>query len=165
MSSRTASIVLSVDVDASPEATFAAATDWPGHPHWMLLTGVEATHGDGASVGTELRAVTGLRLGLLLGASARYGLVDTMRILDWSAPTPQHGHGRCTVRHTGRVVRGDAEFAVAPRPDGSSVFIWSERIDLPFGALGAVGWKLAGPAFTLALRISLRRFARWAPLR
>ena len=152
MLSRTATIVLSVDVAAAPDVVFAAATDWPGHPKWMLLTGVTPTRGDGESVDSLLRAVTGPRIG-----STRFGLVDTMRIVEWAPPM------RCAVRHTGSVVRGDAQFAVTPRSDGTSVFTWSERLDLPLGMLGAVGWAILRPVFVVGLTVSLRRFAAWAP--
>jgi uncharacterized protein YndB with AHSA1/START domain len=147
---RTASIVLSVDVDAPPDAVFAAATDWPGHRHWMLGTTAEPVRGDGASTGSRLRAVTGI---------GRVGVVDTMEIDEWVPGV------RCVVRHTGAVVRGNAAFAVTPRPDGTSVFTWSERLDLPLGVLGALGWPLVRPLFVAGLRFSLNRFARWAPVR
>lgn len=147
---RTASVVLSVDVDAAPDAVFAAATDWPGHRHWMLGTTAEATKGDGASVGSSLRAVTGI---------AGLGAVDTMDIVEWVPGV------HCRVVHTGSVVQGTAMFAVAPRPDGTSVFVWSEQLELPFGIVGALGWTLGAPLFRLGLRYSLRRFAAWAPTR
>ena len=145
---RTVGLVTSVDVDAPAEVVFAAATDWPGHRHWMLGTTAEATRGDGASVGSSLRAVTGI---------AGVGAVDTMDIVDWVPGV------RCGVVHTGAIVRGTAMFAVAPRADGGSVFVWSERLDLPFGLVGRIGWALGGPAFRWALGYSLRRFAAWAP--
>jgi uncharacterized protein YndB with AHSA1/START domain len=147
---RTASVVLSVDVAAPPDAVFAAATDWPGHSKWMLGTTAEPTRGDGASAGSSLRAVTGI---------GGFGAVDTMDITEWVPGA------RCGVVHTGALVRGTAMFAVVPRPDGTSVFVWSEQLDLPFGILGALGWRVAAPAFELGLRYSLRRFAAWAPTR
>jgi hypothetical protein len=157
----TASLVLSVDVDADPQAVFDAAVDWPGHDRWMLLTSVEATDGDGSSAGSELRAVSGFRmpglrrLGMGRLGAGRLGLVDTMRITEWTPPL------RCRVRHTGRLVRGDGEFAVAPRPDGGSVFVWSERLIVPMGPLGRAAWPLLRPIAQAALTLSLNRFARW----
>lgn len=150
-----ASLVLSVDVDAPPEAVFAAAVDWAGHDQWMLLTDVVPTSGDGVQAGDALRAVTGPRIGRRLGS--RIGLVDTMVIEQWDEPR------RVVVRHTGCVVRGEGEFAVAPRGDGTSVFVWSERLDLPLGALGRIAWPVIRPVARAALGISLRRFASWAP--
>ena len=42
------------------------------------------------------------------------------------------------------------------------MFVWAEEFTPPFGPVGKVGWMLARPAFTLALRRSLRAFARFA---
>lgn len=134
-----------VDVEAPPEQVFAAMTDWSQHQHWMLGTRVEA---DGVNaVGTELHAVTGV------GA---VGLPDTMRITEWDPPRI------CRVEHIGRIVRGTAAFEVLPTDTGSHV-VWSERLDLPLGRLGRLGWPLIRPAFAAGVRLSLRRLARWAP--
>jgi hypothetical protein len=155
-----ASIVLSVEVHAPQHAVFAAAVDWVGHDRWMLLTSVEPTRGAGDAEGDELRAVTGPRVGCRRRpgrGAARVGLVDTMRIELWDPPR------RAVVRHTGRVVRGVGEFAVAPRSDGTSIFVWSERLSLPLGPLGRLAWPLIRPAARAALGFSLRRFAQWAP--
>lgn len=152
------SIVLSVDVRASTEAVFAAAVDWVGHDRWMLLTSVDPTRGSGDAPGDELRAVTGPRLRRRAGRRAsRIGLVDTMVIEQWEPPR------RAVVRHTGLVVRGVGEFAVAARADGTCVFVWSERLLLPLGPLGRLAWPLIRPVARAALGLSLRRFARWAP--
>ena len=138
---------LEVDVDAPVATTWAAATDWDRQGEWMLGTTVRATEHDGVGVGGGLRAVTGI---------GRLGVVDTMRITEWDPPH------LARVLHTGRIVRGTAAFAVREGPAGS-VFVWSETLELPFGALGRLGWRLARPAFLLGLTLSLRRFAAWAP--
>jgi hypothetical protein len=145
-----ASIVLSVDVDADADATFAAATDWPGHRNWMLGTTAKSVKGDGASVGSQIRAVTGV---------GPLGVADSMEITEW---VPGR---RCGVRHIGKVVRGTAMFAVSPRAGGGSTFTWSEQLDLPLGRVGSLGWYLVRPAFKAGLVYSLGRFARWAPTR
>jgi hypothetical protein len=49
-----------VNVDASPETVFAAATDWDRQREWMLGTTVRVLRGDGRSIGSELEAVTGI---------------------------------------------------------------------------------------------------------
>ena len=84
------------------------------------------------------------------------GFTDTMRITTWQAPH------RVEVEHTGRVVRGTGLFQVQPKSGASSTFIWHERLDLPLGRVGELGWLAVGPAFRVGVRHSLRRFARFA---
>lgn len=69
---------------------------------------------------------------------------------------------RVAVRHTGRVVRGEAWFRVEPRPDGGSRIAWAERVDLPLGVLGRAGWLVAGPVVRAFMAFGLRRLARLA---
>jgi uncharacterized protein YndB with AHSA1/START domain len=142
-------IVLEVDVAAPAERTWAAATDWDRQGEWMLGTRVSATKQDGRGVGGGIRAVTGF---------GPFRMVDTMEITGW---TPPHG---AYVRHTGRVVRGTGAFEVRERPGGST-FVWSEKLDLPLGRLGRLGFRLVRPVFGWGLRRSLRSFATWAERR
>lgn len=143
----TAQVQLSVPVAVGAERVWRAVTDWERQGEWMLGTRVTLTGGDGRSVGSTLRAVTGF------GPAA---FTDTMEITEWHP-----ARMRCVVRHTGHLVRGDGEFAVTEAsPGGSSVLHWTERLELPFGALGRLGWPVARPAFVAGLRLSLRRFAR-----
>lgn len=135
-----------MDVAAPVERTWAAATDWDRQGEWMLGTRVHGTALDGRGVGGGIRAVTGL---------GRLSVVDTMEITDWSPPHAAR------VRHTGRLVRGTGAFEVRDRPGGST-FVWSERLDLPLGALGQLGWRLVRPAVGWGLRRSLASFAAWA---
>jgi uncharacterized protein YndB with AHSA1/START domain len=137
---------LEVDVDAPVETTWAAATDWDRQGEWMLGTTVRGTDQGGRGVGGGLRAVTGI---------GRFGVVDTMTITEWDPPRIAR------VLHTGRVVKGTAAFETRERP-GGSVFVWSETLDLPLGALGRLGWRVLRPAFVLGLKLSLRKFAAWA---
>ena len=137
---------LRVDVAAPVEATWAAATDWDRQGEWMLGTRVRGTERCGRGVGGGIRAVTGV---------GPVGFVDTMVITEWDPPRV------CRVLHTGRVVRGTATFEVEERPGGST-FVWSERLELPLGRLGRLGWRLVGPAFVWGVRRSLRTFPRFA---
>lgn len=133
-----------VDVNAPPDTVFAAATDWERQGEWILGTTVRVRHGDGRSVGSEVEAVTGL---------CGIGVTDSMRIILWDAPS------RCEVRHIGRVVRGTGIFAVQPRGRSEATFEWTEQLELPWGALGRLGWPLVRPIFGWGLRYSLERFA------
>lgn len=137
----------SVNVAASVEQVFAAFTDWAAQGEWMLGTSVEVTQGDGRSIGSELSAFTGVRLGLPLG------FLDTMTITQWEEPY------RVDVLHTGRIVRGTGTMEVVALADGRSRFLWSEDLDIPLGVVGRLGWPLARPAFMAGVNHSLRRLA------
>jgi hypothetical protein len=105
------------------------------------------TGGDGRGVGATLAAFTGI---------GPLGFTDTMRIVEWEPPS------RCVVLHTGAVVRGTGEFLVSAVTDSTSEFVWVERLELPFGVVGRVGWPVVRPAFTWGVRRSLAQFARFA---
>ena len=142
----TATLVLTVDVDAPVEQTWAGATDWAGQGEWMLGTTVRPTHRDGRGVGGRIEAFTGV---------GRLGFLDRMEITIWEPPH------RCHVVHTGRVVRGTGAFEVHPRGERGSTFLWREDLELPLGALGRHGWPLVKPLFAFGVQLSLKRFARW----
>ena len=112
-----------------------------------MATRVRPTVGDGHGVGGRIEAITGI---------GPVGLVDEMEITRWEPPH------RAYVKHVGRLVRGSASFEVRPRPGGST-FVWTEDLDLPLGAAGVVGFRLVRPLIGYGLRLSLRRFAAWAP--
>lgn len=120
-------------------------TDWPGQGAWMPMTRVRvAGAGDGREVGARLEAWTGL---------GRLGFLDTMVVTAWEPPH------RCEVLHTGRLVRGPGVFAVSPVDAGSCEVMWEERLDLPFGVVGRVGWPVVRPLVRVGLGVALRRFA------
>jgi uncharacterized protein YndB with AHSA1/START domain len=132
-----------VAIAASPEAVFAAVSDWEAQSRWVALTTVTAEPG-GGRVGQRLTAVTRL---------AGIGFSDPMEVTRWEPPR------RAEVRHLGRVVRGTGTFTVEPAAGGSSL-TWAEDLDLPLGALGRLGFALLRPAVELMLRRSLARLAR-----
>jgi hypothetical protein len=134
-------ITARVQVPQSQERVWHAVVDWPRQGEWMLATRVRGDHGLGARV----VARTGIWL---------VGITDTMVITEWGPPR------RCVVRHTGRVVRGTGVFEVVPAGAGSE-FRWTERLELPFGAAGRWGWRLARPLARRGMNLSLRRFARF----
>ncbi|MQA25914.1 MAG: SRPBCC family protein [Micromonosporaceae bacterium] len=132
------------DVAAPAERTWRVLSDWPGQSEWMLGTQVRLTRGDGRSVGSRLVARTGW---------GPLAFTDPMEITRWEPPR------RCDVRHTGRLVRGVGIFTVVPRGDARSTVVWTERLELPFGVVGRLGWPLARPAFEAGVRLSLRQLA------
>lgn len=138
------------DIGAPAGVVWDAVVDWPAQGEWMLGTAVRVSSGDGASVGSELAAYTGVH---------PLGFGDTMVISAWDPPR------RCVVRHTGRIVRGRGIFEVQPCGERASVFRWREELVLPMGALGRLGWLLAEPPFALGVRYSLRRLARYCEQR
>jgi uncharacterized protein YndB with AHSA1/START domain len=149
-------LVEQVDVDAPPEQVWAALVDWERQGEWVLFTDVHTVGGDAQGVGGRFAAVTGVRLPGGAFGGRRFGVLDTMLITAWEFPR------RIDVRHTGRVVRGTGTFEVRPRGDGGSTFVWTERLDLPLGALGRAGWPLVRPVMAAGVRLSLRRFAAYA---
>ncbi len=90
-------VALDVVINAPVSAVFTAFSQWSEQGRWMLGTRVEVTKGDGASIGSELSAFTGV-------GSA--GFLDTMTITRWDAPY------RVDVLHTGKVVRGTGTMEV-----------------------------------------------------
>ncbi|MEQ3551555.1 SRPBCC family protein [Pseudonocardia nematodicida] len=144
-------LTVPVEVAVPADVLWRGVTDWEGQSEWMLGTQVQVTGGDGRSVGTELRAVTGI---------GPLGVADTMRITGWTEPpSGAGGERRVVVVHTGRVIRGEGVFAVEELGPRRSRFLWSELLDLPFGTLGRLGWPLVRPAFAAGVTWSLRRMA------
>lgn len=142
-----AEITLDVLVDAPAQSVWDVLFDWPRQGEWMLGTRVEVAHGDGASVGSQIEAWTGV---------GPLGFLDTMTITLWDPPR------RCEVLHTGAVVKGEGWFEVLDLPGGRSRFIWGEALEIPGGAIGAAGWPLVRPFAQIGIRRSLNRLARLA---
>jgi hypothetical protein len=139
-------LTVPVDVGVPAEAVWQKVTDWPGQGEWMLGTRVAVDGGgEGRHLGARLRAVTGV---------GGFGFTDTMEIVAWEPPR------RCVVRHTGKVVRGDGVFEVVPLGPHRARFLWSELLDLPLGAVGALGWRVVAPALRWGIARSLRGMAR-----
>lgn len=139
-------VAVSVEVDAAPEQVWAALIDWERQGEWILATTVVQKSETGVGLGTEIEALTGI---------GRLGVRDVMRVSEWDPPR------RCTMQHTGRLIRGRGIFEVTPRPAGST-FTWTEDLALPFGALGRAGWPLVKRLTRLGLERSVQRFARFA---
>lgn len=120
-------IAAGVTVAADPRRVWDLAVDWAAQRCWIWATTTSGGQGLGASV-------TGRT------ALGPVGFTDTMVITEWDPPR------RCTVTHTGRIVRGEGVFEVRPRGDRAE-FRWTERILLPEPVLALVP-PVARPAFT-----------------
>jgi uncharacterized protein YndB with AHSA1/START domain len=134
-----------VDVAAPPERVFAALTDWARQGEWMPGTRVRVVKGNGDAAGDEIVARTGI---------GPVGFDDPMRLTAWEPPA------RCEMAHLGRVVRGGGVFLVEPRDAGSRC-TWVEWVDPPLGLVGQLGLRAGRGLTQRALRVALRRFARW----
>ena len=110
-------LTVPVDVNVPADVLWEVVSDLEGQSDWMLGTTVEITAGDGRSVGTELRAVTGV---------GPLGVADTMRVTEWTEPPAgATGERRIVVTHTGTVIRGGAarptvRSAAQPQRSGST---------------------------------------------
>ena len=137
-----------VDVAAPAAELWAYVTDWPRQGEWVPLTRVERVDGE-PGVGERFRAWTGIGRPSTgsrgsRGVSVRgVGFLDPMTVTTWDRGPD--GGGRCEVLHRGAVVKGEGEFVVLARGADASRFVWAEVAVVPFGSLGAVGWRLVRP--------------------
>ncbi len=140
-----ATLTESVEVGVPAQRLWDAVVDWPSQSRWMLLTRVRGTAQDGHGLGGGIEAFTGV---------GRVGVLDTMTITEWDPPR------RCAVVHTGRVVRGTAVFDVVPCGAGRSRLVWTENLEIPFRAVGRLGWRLGRPVARAGVVYSLNRLRR-----
>lgn len=125
-------IVVSVDIDATPEAVWAVVEPVERHVDWMHdAVAIRFTGEQQRGVGTEFLCDT--KVGPIT-------LVDRMEITEWEAPKAMG------VRHTG-MVTGDGRFTLEPIDLGRRTrFTWAETLTFPWwlgDPLGAlVGGKL-----------------------
>lgn len=133
-----------IDVAAPAAVLWGYVTDWPRQGEWVPKTRVE-TVDDAASLGGRFRAWTCL---------GRVGFLDPMTITRWERD--DDGGGRCEVLHTGRVVRGEGEFAVVSLGSDRSRFVWAEMVVVPGGRVGAVAWRGARPVVARLIDRGLR---------
>ena len=139
-----------VEVDAPADLVWAYVTDWERQGEWMLGTRVRVSGGDGRGVGTTLRAITGV---------GPLGVVDTMEVTEF-VPPADGVPGRASVRHTGRVIRGDGRFEVTALGLHRSRFTFTELLDVPAGAFGLLVWRRGSPVLRVGFVASLRRMAQ-----
>lgn len=134
-----------VEVAAPAAAVWDYVTDWPRQAEWVPLTRVENVD-EAVGLGGRFRAWTGL---------GPVGFWDPMTITAWERMPD--GGGRCEVLHLGAVVKGEGEFTVLAVDDRTSRFVWAEVVVVPFGTLGALGWRLARPVVERFVDHGLRR--------
>jgi uncharacterized protein YndB with AHSA1/START domain len=141
---RAAHVVVGVDVDAPAQQVWDALVDWDSQQAWMIGTQVQPARHGGHGVGAGISARTGL---------GPVGFTDPMTVTEWAPPH------RCVMRHDGSLVQGSGAFEVVDIGDGRSCFLWSEDLRLPFGPLGALGWRVVRPLARAGMARSARRFA------
>jgi len=137
-----------VEVAAPADAVWDYVTDWPRQAEWVPHTRVENVD-EAAGLGGRFRAWTGV---------GQIGFWDPMTITAWERSGD--GGGRCMVLHLGTVVKGEGEFAVVARGPQASRFVWAEVVDVPLGAVGAAGWRVARPVLERVLDRGLDRMRR-----
>lgn len=146
-------VTAGVTITADPDQVWKLAVDWSRQHEWIWATRTTGGQGLGASV----TARTG---------AGPVAFTDTMLITEWDPPR------RCTVTHTGRIVRGEGAFEVLRRGGGSE-FRWTERIVLPeplvglippamLAAFTRIAYAVIAPIARVGLASSLVRFARLA---
>jgi hypothetical protein len=138
-------LAVTIDIRRPVERVWDALSDWERQSKWILATRVRGTVQGGRGVGGGVEAWTGI---------GPVGFLDVMVVSEWEPPR------RCAVQHVGRVVRGGGGFQVSDLGDGRSRVLWWERIEVPFGTAGRIGWIVIRPAARWALVGSLRRFRR-----
>ena len=128
-----------VDVSSTPRrAVWDVLVDWDGPGEWMLGTRMRRRRRRGRGCGRRLAAVTGVGpLGVHRHDAHRDRVGPAATAASSSTPAT--------------LVRGRGVFEVVPLADGRTRFIWSERLDLPFGRLGTArlaagrpGWSAGG---------------------
>jgi Polyketide cyclase / dehydrase and lipid transport len=133
-----------IEVSAPASVVWDYVTDWPRQGEWVPKMRVE-TVDDAASLGGRFRAWTGL---------GRVGFLDPMTITRWERH--EDGGGSCEVLHTGRVVRGEGEFAVVSLGPDTSRFVWAEMVVVPGGRAGAAAWRGVRPVVERLIDRGLR---------
>ena len=117
--------------------------DWPAHGRWVPLTTVRVTSDSPGGVGATFVGRTGI---------GPLGFDDPMTISRWQPPADGQ-EGRCTVRKTGRVVRGAADVTVRPLGPQRCTVEWTETADV----VGLRRLPLAGRVTALVGTLAFRR--------
>ncbi|HET7691006.1 MAG TPA: SRPBCC family protein [Nocardioidaceae bacterium] len=135
-----------LDVGVDAKVLWDFITDWKRHGDWIPLTRVDLVGGPAREVGGVFRTRSGV---------GPLGFWDPLRVTAWDE-WPDGG-GTCTLVHTGKVVRGDAEITVTPLGEGRSRLRWVEHFE--FGRPGRLAWRVGGRLVDRGLGRLLRRAA------
>jgi carbon monoxide dehydrogenase subunit G len=138
-------LAVTLDVRRPVQTVWDALSDWERQSAWIIATRVRSTLQDGRGVGGGIEAWTGV---------GPLGFLDVMVVSEWEPPH------RCTVEHVGKFVRGSGGFQVSDLGGGRSRVLWWERVEIPFGAAGRVGWRVVRPVAQWGVLASLKRFRR-----
>jgi hypothetical protein len=141
-----------VEVAAPADVVWDYVTDWPRQGEWIPFTRVEQL-GPAHGVGGRIRAWTGI---------GPVGVWDPMTITAWEVG--ENGSARCEMLHTGRLLRGEAEFSVVERGFSACTFRWWEHLVIPGGRAGALAWKIGGRGMQKGVDLALRRMAEQVTL-
>ncbi|HET6627397.1 MAG TPA: SRPBCC family protein [Nocardioidaceae bacterium] len=136
-----------VEVAAPADVVWDYVTDWRRQGEWIPFTTVHPV-GRADGVGGRVRARTGV---------GPVGFWDPMTITAWEVT--ENGSARCEMLHTGRLVRGEAEFSVVERGFSACTFLWWEHLSIPGGPFGALAWRISGRGMQKLVDLSLRRMA------
>ena len=142
----TVRVEASVELTVDPATAFASMVDLPSQERWIIATSLYPIDGSISipHVGSRMAAFTGI---------GSVGFLDTMVVSVYDPPW------RWITQHEGQLVRGVGIFEVQATPGGSRV-TWAEELDLPFGVIGRLGWRLIRPLARIGLQASLRRMAK-----
>lgn len=138
-------LAVTIDVRKPAEQVWAALSDWEKQSAWILATRVRTTVQQGRGVGGGIEAWTGV---------GPVGFLDVMVISEWEPPR------RCVVQHVGRVVRGTGGFQISDLGEGRSRVLWWEKVEVPFGRAGRLGWRAIQPVARWGVLSSLRKFRK-----
>jgi hypothetical protein len=138
-------LAVTIDVRRPVDQVWAALADWEGQSAWILGTRVRGTLQGGRGVGGGIEAWTGV---------GPVGFLDVMVVSEWEPPR------RCVVQHVGKVVRGTGGFQVSDLGGGRSRVLWWERVEIPLGRAGRVGWRAVQPVARWGILTSLRKFRK-----
>ncbi|MDA2975236.1 MAG: SRPBCC family protein [Actinomycetota bacterium] len=142
---RTSDVALTVMLPTDIQSAYNAIVDWQGQSDWMIGTKVWLAGGDGASVGSQIAAFTGIW---------KLGFLDTMTITKIEPPR------LVEVLHTGKVLRGEGSFELIAVTERETQFNWFERVEIPAGLAGLAAWWLIRPGFKFGVWFSLRKLAK-----
>jgi len=135
-------VVVSIEIDRTPEEIWADLRDIASHVHWMAdAAEIRFTSERREGVGTVFECDT--RVGPLR-------TTDVMEITSWE-PAQRMG-----VRHKG-VVTGEGEFLITSIGERRSEFRWEEDLVLPWWLGGRIGETVGRPVLAAIWRRNLTR--------